>query len=223
MEAIAKTEVPTVIVFVFHDVKDIDDAGRIYAVMDIHTKRSWADSLKAMDRMDIVPNAGRVLSAVGVIERNFEQFRWKVGSRIESRIERIDHLNDYKDAADLFATAIAGGMKDAKEIAWLAPITAVALFTIRYQATVASEFWERFAKDEGLIRGDPERALLGYCRNNRAYLSGARQQVAMTARAAALAWNARFKDAELEVVKPSSVRKFIILGTPLDHGIPGEE
>jgi hypothetical protein len=217
LQAIAQTGLPQILVYIFHHVRDDDACGEIYAVLDTPNRRSWADSTRGMGmNKDDHPRAVQMLGALGVITRDFEQRGWQ---RSESRVERIKLLDEYHDAMAVMLEAIEHANSDASKIIMLAPVLAVALYTARWQPQAALEFWTKMAHDDGLMKGEPERALLSYCRNKRQYLSGKPHLSAPTCRAVAAAWNNRWNDNAVETIKPSLMTTFRLLGTPLKKGL----
>lgn len=216
LEAVVASGIPQPLTITRKNVRDLDEAGRIYAVFDLQKTRTLADSLRAVGRSTDISNSTKVASAVGAISENFNS-----GSkRGVPRLERLELMEEYRDAAELFAGCIAQCPKDSVKIVTRAPIMAVALYTLRYQPSMAIDFWRTIARDDGLKVGMPERSLLGWARN--AVSSGhiARRD---HCRAAALAWNAAFRNETLQVCKPRQMAGFFILGTPISHGFPDEE
>lgn len=218
LEAVVESDTPQHLTVTRKHVANIDEAGRIYAVFDIHKARTWLDSLKAVGKSDNIKMSSKALAALGVIEANFAHTH---PAYAPSRIGRIERLVEYEDAIDLFQIAINGGVADAVRFAMRAAMMAIALEALRSQPSAASEFWFRFAHDDGLAKGMPERALLTWCRNNKnaTGFQGRRE----SARAAALAWNASFKGRSLEVCKPNQMSAFFLLGTPYEQGFAGAE
>jgi len=94
---------------------------------------------------------------------------------------------------------------------------AVALETFRYQPSLAAEFWFATSHDEGLVTGQPEKALLSWLRNSRA--SGGQSAQREHCRATALAWNAAFRGEERTYIKPNQMGAFFLLGTPWAGGL----
>jgi hypothetical protein len=87
----------------------------------------------------------------------------------------------------------------------------------RYQPSLAAEFWYATAHDEGLVTGQPEKALLSWLRNSVA--AGGQSAQREHCRATALAWNAAFKGREIQYVKPNQMAAFCLLGTPWANGL----
>lgn len=221
LEAVHASGTPQVLVVTRKHVKDIDEAGKLYAVFDIHKARTWLDSIKAtgMNEGETASRTSKVLAALGVIENRFDQG----GANLNgvSRLGRIERAAEYEESATLFFTSIDGASKEGGRFVKRAPIMAVALTTFRYQPSLAMEFWGDFSHDDGLTAGMPERALMNYLRNNRG--GGGAAVRKLQTRAAALAWNAKFRGEETAMVKPNAMTSFFLLGTPLSRGTKGEE
>ena len=217
LEAVHACGIPQILTVTRKAVRDENEAGRIYAVFDIQKVRSWTDSLRATGAGEDVPNASKVLAAIGVMERGFGSAN---ATSDASRIQRISLIEDYKQAAILFAAATADAPKNSASLVRRAAIMAVALETLRYQPSAASEFWHNISHDDGLTTGQPEKALLSWMRNVTGAAGGGMAQKEH-ARAAALAWNAAFKGRQLQYVKPNQMGSFFLLGTPWANGLGG--
>ena len=217
LEAVAASGVTLDLTVTRAPVSDIDEAGRIYAVFDLQKTRSWNDSLKATGAGDGAPNASFVLSAIGVIRQKFYTFR-EASLHGRQRLPEIALLEEYKTAAEMFARCIEGAPTNSARLVKRASIMAIALETLRYQPSLAFEFWQAVAQDEGLTKERPERALLHWMRNNKAGGSESRREQCA---AAALAWNAAFRGEKRSFVKPNQMTSFFLLGTPYASGLRG--
>jgi hypothetical protein len=218
LEAIHACGVPQVLTVTRKKVADEDEAGRVYAVFDIQKVRSWRDSLRATGIGDDIPNANYVMSAVGVIDARFGETPPSQMVATNSRLTRIERLEEYRMAADMWAEATAGAPTNSMKLVRRAAVMAVALETFRYQPSLASEFWGRCAHDNGLVLGMPEKALLNWLRNTR---SSGGSSIREHCRAAALAWNASFRGEDRHFVKPNKMTSFFLLGTPISGGLRG--
>ena len=215
LEAVAHCGIPQLLTVTRAAVPDENAAGRIYAVFDIQKVRTWGDSLRASGMGDDIPNAKYVLSAIGAIENDFYQASlYKAGAR--SRLHRLERLDEYRVAAEMWSSAVAGAPSESVRLIRRSVVMAVALETFRYQPSAAMEFWGRCAHDDGLTVGMPEKALLIWLRNNK---MGASVVMREAAKATALAWNAAFRGDERHYVKPGAMGSFFLLGTPLASGL----
>lgn len=219
LEAVFLSDVPQLMTVTRKLVADANEAGRLYAVFDIHKARTWLDSLKATGlQEDNGNNSAKVLAAMGVIENRFEQHG--PAPFVKSRLDRIARMEEYQEASKLLFAGIEGCPKETGNYIRRAAVLAVAIETVRYQPSAALDFWRSFTQDNGLTPGMPERALLGFLRNNRGGTGAASRKV--QARAAALAWNASFRGDEIQHVKPGQVTSFYLLGTPWAKGLNNE-
>lgn len=213
LEAIALSGIPQLLTVTTKHVSDQNEAGLIYAVFDIQRTRSWRDSLRAVGTDENMPHASEVLSAIGIIEDGFAHTR----AEVISRIDRINKLEEYSEAANMFAECIFNTPRETKKLIKRVAIIAVALETFRYQPSFAMEFWSKVANDDGLVKGDPEKALLTWLRNSIG--AGGRSAQIEHSRAAASAWNAAFQGRQVVTVKPNAIKNFHLLGTPWSSGM----
>jgi hypothetical protein len=121
LEAIKKSGLPQVMAFVYRRVKDLDEAGRLYAAMDIHAVRTWGDTLRATAKGEAIPMAEKVLSAIGIIQDSMGQEHHQ-RSKLPSRLDRVDCLADYREAAELLWMAVHGGTAEATGMIKVAPV-----------------------------------------------------------------------------------------------------
>jgi hypothetical protein len=212
LEAIHKSGKPQLLTITRVEVENMDEAGRMYAVFDLQKVRSWGDSLRGTGLGEGIPQAVAVVAALGIIQVGFKAGGISAGSRIE----RLDMLDDYRYAAELWGDAVTGATKQNVSFLKRASVLAVALETLRFQPHAAHAFWHRVAQDNGLTAGMPERALLNWLRANK--ISGETDRHEHV-KAAALAWNAFFKGATPGWIKPRSMTSFYLLGTPW---VPGK-
>ena len=216
LEAVVKSDVSQVLTVTRAGVPDFEEAGRRYAVFDLQKTRTWSDSLRATGAGEEIPDANRAMAAVRLILDGFTGDKSRARS---SRISVIDMLPEYEIAAKLFAASIKGAPTESSKMVRRAGVMAVALETCRYQPSLASEFWGSVAHDNGLVKGTPERALLGWLRNNKPMGGGSSQTY--HAKSAALAWNAAFRGQERHFIKPNQMLSFFLLGTPHANGLRG--
>lgn len=209
MEAIHASGVSVPLTFIYSRVRDLHEAGKIYATLDIQRVRTWADSLQATGKGDF-PLGQKAMSAIGLVMQDFVFTASNMDANA-SRNARFEVMEDYRVAASIIEKALNGAPAINRRIMSRAAILSVALATARYQPSTAAEFWHTAAFDDGLSRNDPRKALLTYGMNNRSR-SGTDNNV--HSRAAALAWNAYFEGRALEYCKPNQTQEFRLLGTP---------
>jgi hypothetical protein len=211
LEAVAASGVPQVLTFIALQVPNIRVAGDVYASFDMHKARSWLDALKAVGLDDTVEMSDRVLPAVGVIMNGFKYNRQAIEAN-RSRPARFDALLDYKTEASMMYQALDGAPSANRRLILRAAVLAVALETVKYQASAAVTFWREMAMDDALSNGDPRKTLLRYLQNTKT--GGGPSQAFHMSKAAALAWNASFRGHTLHVCRPSQGDNFVLLGTP---------
>ncbi len=209
LEAIAASGISIPLCIIYRRVRDIKEAGSIYAVMDLQKIRTWRDAWQATGREDF-PMASHVLPAMGMI---LSQFKYDPhATEINtSRHLRLQAMDDYKTAASIVQDALVGVTGVNRRLIQRRAIFAVALETARYQPSTAHAFWRGMGLDDALAAVDPRKALLRYAANNP--VNGTNTNYTQGV-AASLAWNAYFAREELSVCKPLQARGFKLLGTP---------
>lgn len=217
LEAVAKGTFPVALTLTYHPVKDIDDAGRLYAQFDIQRTRTWGDAYKAYGYDAAIPSEWmtKVGSALGMIIGGFSHRTEDINNNMRSRDLRAQFMEKYKSTAMALIGCMENPSGEALAFMKRRSILSIALETMRHQPSSAVEFWSGFVRDDGLRAGNPRKTLLQYLRkygsaNN---LSHAIEQ----ATAATLAWNAFYKGKEITVLRPGRVEDFRIQGTPWTH------
>jgi hypothetical protein len=193
-------------------VADINEAGLIYATFDLQKRRTIRDSIQGMGKQIKYRAATTLASAVGVIISGFHQT--SLAKRGIAHADIISALDDYAVAAESFEVLTEHAPQDCGRFVKRSSVMAIALETLRYQPTLAEEFWLATAQDTGLIKATPEHSLLRYFRNNpRVY------NRKIWANAAAMAWNSKFRNENNSVLRPDAFTNFVLLGTPHHKGV----
>lgn len=91
-------------------------------------------------------------------------------------------------------------------------VLAVALMTIRHQPRIAEDFWGGLAKDDGLRRNDPRKALLIDLASRNTGKGPYRARILP----AAIAWSAFFDSRPLHHIKVMDSTQLRIAGTPIN-------
>lgn len=211
LEAVHLAGKPQLLTITTKKVRDLNEVGAIYAVFDIQKVRTWLDSAKAMGIDQEVPNSQKVLPAVRLIQSGFY-----VPNTRASVHETLSEVNSYQAEAVQFEEPKRGCLSDAARLMTRAGVLSVILETLRYQPSLAFEFWKQVAEDDGLANGDPAKALLNWLRRYpNTSGSGAQRDHVL---AAAQAWNSRFKDEDRQIIRVAKTSQFLLLGTPHDKG-----
>lgn len=212
LEAIARSDIPTLLTVTHLYNKTFDEACEIYACFDMHSKRSASDTMRAYD-MSEYPLASKMYAAVNLIHTNFTAEH----SGSHSRVDVVKGLMEYRHEAGFFDFATSGGAE--RKLLLRAGILAVALETYKGDPDYASDFWSSVAKDDGLAEGSPAKALLRYLRNSRA--GGGKMVQIEHIKAAACAWNAYSRGEQIGFLRPNAMKSFYLLGTKWSGGVGG--
>lgn len=210
LEAICTSGATQLLTFITAPVASLEDVAAIYSTFDIHKARTWLDALKAVGMEDVMPRSDKVASAVGVIMGGFKHNKPTLAAT--SRAVRFEKMEEYKVAASMLHTALAGGSKSNVRLVVRAAVMAVALETFKHQPTTAFEFWRGLVLDDGLVKGDARKTLLNYLRDNPA--TGSNKVDVATSKACALAWNAYYANKEWVQCRPNNAEVFTLSGTP---------
>lgn len=211
LEAVHLSGKPQLLTMTTKKVRDLDEVGSIYAVFDIQKVRTWRDSAKAMGVDQEVRNSHKILPAVRLIQSGFAAATTRASVH-----ETLQNVHSYQEEAILFDELKKGSMSDAPRLITRSGVLSVILETLRYQPSLAFEFWREVAADDGLSNGNPAKALLNWLRRQPTASGTASQREHVLA--ASQVWNDKFKDHERQIVRISKANNFYLLGTPHDSG-----
>lgn len=211
LEAVYLAGKPQLLTMTTKKVKDLNEIGSIYAVFDIQKPRTWMDSAKAMGVDQEMPNTQKILPAVRLIQSGFA-----AATARASVHETLENVHSYQEEAVRFDELKKGSMSDSARLMTRSGVLSVILETLRYQPSLAYEFWTEVAEDDGLANGNPAKAFLNWLRRQPSTSGGGSQREHVLA--AAQAWNARFKDEERQLIRVAKSNSFYLLGTPHDGG-----
>lgn len=214
LEAVAKGDFPVPLTLTYHTVKDLDEAGRLYARFDIQRTRTWGDAYKAYGFDAAIPSEWmtKIGSALGMIISGFSSRTLLVDNNMRSRDIRSQFMEAYKDTALLLLNSFNHPTAEAVRFMKRRQVLAIALETARYQPSAAAEFWSEFVRDDGLKNGNPRKTLLKYLRESGS--ANSLTEAIGQATAIALAWNAFYKGKEIVTLRPGATNSFVIAGTP---------
>ena len=222
LEAVHAAGVSVPLAVIYKRVSSLDEAGMVYANLDIQRVRSYKNALQATGAGDGVAWAEKLMAAVAIIIDDFRAYG-AADALSSSRTRRIEAMQEYKEAANLIASSCHGhDRSNVRQIQRRQPL-AVAVYTARYQPNAATEFWGGMAADDALSRDDPRKAFLSYARNNPA---AAGQSGKALLHGAIQCWNAFFEGRTLmtgSVLGNSARWQFRIAGTPRHRGVRPDE
>lgn len=213
LEAVVQSGAPQCLTITIHKVNNLDEIGEIYAVFDIHAPRNWVDSAKAKGIDDVVAMHNKVLPAIKVIEGGFGG----KATTADQRNHILDTMRDYSRESEIFSGLVKGCLSDSGKLLQRAGVLAVILETLKYQPSLAAEFWGDISADDGLRSGMPEKALVNWLRSNPTAAGGGKA-VVRNVMAAASAWNSKFTGKEVQRIHMIDPSRFQLLGTPHEKG-----
>lgn len=183
-----------------------------YARTDIGAKRTMRDALRAHDFFpeltgDLIFLQG-FAAAMKIRIREFSSGpAADLRTIAESNDLVIEAMVEYKPHAEALFVALMGGGERKKLVR--APVLAVALETFRYQKQLAEVFWAKAARDDGLRRGDPIKALIDWLKAT----PGSSATNRLASRACAAAWNAAWRGHETKYLQPARMEALYLEGT----------
>jgi len=182
------------------DAPNMDGLKTLYRRHDrMQAGRTIADALAAEGLVEKhglqVRMAQAVFKAMPVIHNNFQGARKADPYILRSDEHRLRMADDWWATAQLYQDAIVKAPEIIKKHLAGGAVTAVALVTLRYQEAKADAFWRGIANNDGLRDGDPRRAYISHLITPRP------RSDKQAAKAAALAWNAFFRDRPLNTVR----------------------
>lgn len=205
---------PLLAVIVTHRVNDEHDLAMRYAKIDRPSTRKPRDMLRAFGVDQESELTAKMLSTVNagvaILMSDFSKHGAVVGQK--SLIQRTDATRGWLPEGRAYASCLAGSSNEVSMMLSRAPVTAIALATLRYQPGPAETFWSRIAAEDGLPKDSPEARLLAYLRTNRV----ARVGQGLYCRYVATAWNAYYTNRTLKLLKvydPSA--PVSLAGTPV--------
>jgi hypothetical protein len=150
-----------------------------------------------------------VVSAVPLIRMGFRKpDREEDAPLVVNHNARRHAATPWYRTAETFFDVTSSAPRRVKVILQRQPVLAVALKLMREVPETATEFWEGLAKDDGLARADPRKALL-YALNERYNDKAITPQLFLVAGA----WNAFCAGKKVKRLQAPSDRRFWLAGT----------
>lgn len=204
---------------VLHQCKNAAELRSLYFAFDTNIRiRGSSEILRANEFADThgLPKtmADSLYRAVPFIASRFATNPKDKNFLIEKQIDRrLEVAAEYAKPAARYAAVLEGISGSRKKKFMGGAVTAVAVITFRYQSAQAWEFWSGVvnADNEGILRGDPRRALA-----NDMLSRNASSVPTLAFAPAILAWNAFFNDRDMKIIKVMDSFTPAIDGTPFD-------
>ena len=191
-----------------------EEAAVIYSTFDDMKKRTVGDTIRAHGNPVPEGYASATGAAIRTIMVDFFQ-QGTAGRALITKEDVVDSMmNEFGDAVQAYVGIVSNIKGETRKFLKSASMASVAIYTLRYQPERALSFWTSFAKDDGLVYGQPEKALLTYLRNLRATGDGRKEMCS----ASAIAWNKTYKGLSVDHIKATALKNFCIFGTPLERG-----
>lgn len=197
---------------VIHDCETMEELGKLYYRFDTNALvRSESHILEgvefAQENRIHRETASRLFKAIPFIAAGFST---KVSDRdlLTTKVidRRLEMARQYAIAARAFEQCVRGTPATIKSKLFSRGCMSVALVTLRYQRSLAVDFWAGVAQNDGLRKGDPRQTLFNLLLQR----TGKGNNLAP----AAIAWNAYFNERELRIIKIPEDYRCHIDGTP---------
>jgi hypothetical protein len=200
-----------------YQVGSAEELNALYSAIDRGRPRVLTDVYRAMDLAADLGMQERWVRSIGEAHPYIaSQFAAGPGRVIVSAAERVAFVRAWVNEARRLWACWSAGSKATRRLLDVAPVNAVALYTLRYQPDMAELFWSIVAENDGLRRGSPEHTLLDWLADHRvASITGA-----LYCRYVANAWNAYYSNREITSLAIKDRRldlPTVILGTPLSR------
>ncbi len=197
-------------------VSNEEDARILYAGFDkknsIRTESETLHALEIHTKLGVKQvTANALFKAIAVINNDMEPFYRDSKSAVISTGERMNSMHGWAAEAKEFERITNLAAKPIVRKFRGAGCMAVMLYTLRHKPSLAKEFWEGVALNDGLRRNDPRSALIADF-FTRTLSAGSLRQ---TVQSPVVAWNAFCEKRDLKVIKCVPDAQIVIWGTPL--------
>lgn len=217
--AIVESERPTALTVIDTIAKDEGELASIYARFDTGLRRNTFDSDKAFD---IAEKTGLDRTSLNAFSGGLtiidSGFNYSMNSRT-SPDRRRDLIIEWCPFMHQYIEAIKDG-ENYKQLR-RGGCVSVALMTFRYVPTVAKEFWQAVSQDNGLLIGDPRKALNRFLAQTSVRGGNIRTSKKPITKfqsvlASAKCWNAYHpKIEDMKLLRIPKDNKVVINGTPV--------
>lgn len=224
--AISEHNVPVTIRVILHYVKNEDEAATLYTYFD-DPSESRTD-IEVLDAKGITHNLGlprdvvtALYGALSFLRNDLEPayYQTSSGESARDRDGRMHDIGEWTNEARVFWEDIKISDAWTKRKLLRPSVTAIALFTYRYQPAKAHDFWTGIARQDGLHKGDPRDTLVKDFRNRQTNTAGRGannpRNVLLTV---AKAWNAFCEKRDIAHIKCENNALLRVWGTPYQNG-----
>lgn len=199
------------------------EVGALYATFDRGLQRNWRDMYRALPQgketrlqkteLGLVGAAVPLIALGGMMLLPGESYRSApFVETLRTASVRLALIQSWEGEAEHFFGNLYGS-KSIVRLLHRASIVAIALLTYRWQPEKASLFWEKVSRDNGLIDGDPAKALLRFVMDKPAN----RFRPDVYLRYVASCWNAYYSGREYNQVRTRAGNlPLYLMGTPHD-------
>lgn len=201
LNAIIESGTQQTLPIVRHKTKSVDDLKKVYYRADGGLKRSFSDSVRALDAINVTGLSNFDFQVMDSALR-FAQGRFaRQRNAIFSYDDRVAACMMWADEYRLLKGCIAGGVQSVVKSIGNRAVMSVALLTIRCQLEKAKEFWYQVAHDDMLAATDARKTFHRWLLTARAQGGGSGASNIFTsesfAYATSRAWAAFYENREL--------------------------
>lgn len=201
LNAIIESGTQQTLPIVRHKTKSVDDLKKVYYRADGGLKRSFSDSVRALDAINVTGLSNFDFQIMDSALR-FAQGRLtrQNKTRIFSYDDRVAACMMWADEYKALKNCIAGGVQSVTKSIGNRAVLSLAMITIRQQPEKAKEFWYQVAHDDMLPATDARKTFHRWLLTARAIGSGASVTVFTPesfAYATSRAWSAFYENREL--------------------------
>lgn len=206
--------------------RDEDEAATLYTYFDdpseSRTDIEVLDAKGVTDDLKLPRDVIRaVYGALSFLRNDLEPayYQSATGESARDRDGRMHDISDWANESRVFWQDIQIADFWTKRRLLRAGITALALYTYRYQPAKAHDFWSGIARQDGLAKGDPRDTLVKDFRNRMSTEGGkGNNNQRIVIQSASLAWNAFCEKRDLAIIKCVSGAVLKVWGTPFQNG-----
>jgi hypothetical protein len=184
LAAIVATGLVQSVIVVVRRVGAFAEIGENYATYGRELGRSPGDIIKALRlEAEFGLSAGDLAAFLLAVGWPTNGFRVPSGAAKHDLLRRVDQMRNWRATAQLYLELVAPAPRYLARMLRQVPLMSVGLATLLGPAPRAEEFWSGLARDDGLRRDDPRKAIVNHLHN-----VGKARPLTLV-RAVAAAWN----------------------------------